>query len=53
MYTICIQPNAETNSKPDYLAIIDVDPNSTTYSQVMKLIVSLLPNSVFLIKHYL
>lgn len=42
LYTICIQPNSETNSKPDYLAIIDVDPDSTTYSQVIKFIISII-----------
>lgn len=35
LYTICIQPNPQTNRKPDYLAIIDVDSNSSTYSQVI------------------
>lgn len=35
LYTVCIQPNPLTNSKPDYLAIVDVDPNSSTYSQVI------------------
>lgn len=34
VYTICIQPNPQINKKPDYLAVIDVDPNSPTYSQV-------------------
>lgn len=34
LYTICIQPNPQKNSTPDYLAIIDVDPKSPTYSQV-------------------
>lgn len=34
LYTICIQPNTSTKNKTDYLATIDVDPNSPTYSQV-------------------
>lgn len=34
LYTICIQPNTLTKNKTDYLATIDVDPNSPTYSQV-------------------
>lgn len=34
LYTVCIQPNPETKNKPDYLATIDVDPCSATYSQV-------------------
>lgn len=34
LYTICIQPNPETTNKSDYLAIVDVDPDSPTYSQV-------------------
>lgn len=34
LYIICIQPNPQINSKPDYLATIDVDPESPTYSQV-------------------
>lgn len=35
LYTICIQPNPQINNKPDYLATIDVDPKSSTYSQVL------------------
>jgi len=34
LYTICIQPNTLTKNKTDYLATVDVDPNSPTYSQV-------------------
>lgn len=34
LYTVCIQPNPQTKNTPDYLATIDVDPNSATYSQV-------------------
>ncbi|CAH1712963.1 hypothetical protein AGLY_000499 [Aphis glycines] len=35
LYTICIQPNASTKKKSDYLATVDVNPNSPTYSQVI------------------
>lgn len=34
LYTICIQPNPQIKNKPDYLAIVDVDPDSPTYSKV-------------------
>lgn len=34
LYTICIQPNPQTKNKPDYLAVVDVDPDSPTYSRV-------------------
>ncbi|KAI5695008.1 hypothetical protein M8J76_012905 [Diaphorina citri] len=32
LYVICIQPNGQD---PDYLAVIDVDPQSKTYQQVI------------------
>ncbi|KAI5717928.1 hypothetical protein M8J77_013670 [Diaphorina citri] len=32
LYVICIQPNGQ---HPDYLAVIDVDPQSKTYQQVI------------------
>lgn len=35
VYLPCIVPPAERNDKPDYLATVDVDPNSSTYSQVI------------------
>lgn len=35
LYTICVQPNASTKNKSDYLATVDVNPNSPTYSQVI------------------
>ena len=34
VYVPCIQPLAEEKKLPDYLATIDVDPSSPTYSQV-------------------
>ncbi|EEB14090.1 Selenium-binding protein, putative [Pediculus humanus corporis] len=35
LYVPCIQPNWKNNNKSDYLATIDVDPQSPTYSQVV------------------
>ncbi|GLV40709.1 uncharacterized protein CBL_13789 [Carabus blaptoides fortunei] len=35
IYIICIQPYPEKSGKSDYLATVDVDPNSPTYSQVI------------------
>ncbi|XP_050546294.1 methanethiol oxidase [Daktulosphaira vitifoliae] len=35
LYTVCINPNPEVTNKPDYLATVDVDPKSSTYSQVI------------------
>lgn len=34
LYIPCIQPNPEKTQKPDYLATVDVDPDSQTYCQV-------------------
>lgn len=34
IYIICVQPYPEKSGKSDYLATVDVDPNSPTYSQV-------------------
>jgi len=44
IYVTCIRRNV-TPGKPDYLATIDVDPQSSTYSQVT-LITSYLRNQV-------
>ncbi|XP_050421456.1 methanethiol oxidase [Adelges cooleyi] len=35
LYVVCIQPNSEIVNKPDYLATVDVNPESPTYSQVI------------------
>lgn len=35
LYTICIQPNPKITNGSDYLAVIDVDPDSPTYSKVI------------------
>ncbi|XP_065220851.1 methanethiol oxidase [Planococcus citri] len=35
LYTICICPEPSKNKRPDYFAVIDVDPQSPTYSQVI------------------
>ncbi|KAL6982198.1 hypothetical protein U1Q18_052033, partial [Sarracenia purpurea var. burkii] len=35
LYTICICPEPLKNKRPDYFAVIDVDPESPTYSQRM------------------
>jgi len=35
IYITCIRVNTENDDKPDYLATVDVDPNSETYSQVI------------------
>lgn len=32
LYVVCVQPDA---TKQDYLATVDVDPESSTYSQVI------------------
>lgn len=35
LYTVCVRNNLQENKKPDYLATVDVDPDSPTYSQVI------------------
>ena len=35
LYVTCIQPNGEEEQKADYLAVVDVDPSSATYCQVI------------------
>ncbi|KAL1129063.1 hypothetical protein AAG570_013595, partial [Ranatra chinensis] len=35
LYVLCINPNPDANKTPDYLATVDVDPESPTYSQVI------------------
>ncbi|CAB0002019.1 unnamed protein product [Nesidiocoris tenuis] len=35
LYVVCIRPNSKVTGLPDYLATIDVDPESPTYSQVI------------------
>jgi len=35
VYLPCIQPNGKDKQKPDYLAVVDVNPNSVTYSKVI------------------
>ncbi|KAK7582755.1 hypothetical protein V9T40_014200 [Parthenolecanium corni] len=35
LYVICINPEPKKRPTPDYLAVIDVDPSSSTYSQVI------------------
>ncbi|KAK6630905.1 Methanethiol oxidase [Polyplax serrata] len=35
VYIPCIQPNWKENKRPDYLATVDVDPESPTYCQVV------------------
>jgi len=35
LYVICLQPFPEKTNKPDYLAVVDVDPSSPTYSKVI------------------
>jgi hypothetical protein len=52
LYTICIQPNALTKKKSDYLATIDVNPDSPTYSQVIIYFI-LLQCFLMLNKYYL
>lgn len=47
LYTICIQPNPQTNKTSDYLATIDVDPDSPTYSKVNMFII--LYNYIFIL----
>lgn len=42
LYAICIQPNPQINSKSDYLATIDVDPDSPTYSKVNNMFIFIL-----------
>ena len=34
IYMPCIRCNTDSDAKPDYLATVDVDPKSPTYSQV-------------------
>lgn len=34
LYVVCINPEPKKRLTPDYLAVIDVDPSSPTYSQV-------------------
>jgi hypothetical protein len=34
LYIPCIQPLAQETHRPDYLATVDVDPESPTYSKV-------------------
>lgn len=33
-YVVCVRPDAKETGLPDYLATVDVDPTSPTYSQV-------------------
>ena len=40
LYVPCIQPEGTKATKPDYLATIDVDPESPTFSQVSYIICS-------------
>ncbi|MRA75842.1 selenium-binding protein, partial [Bacillus thuringiensis] len=35
LYTVCVRNNLQENKKPDYLATVDVDSDSPTYSQVI------------------
>uniref|UniRef100_A0A0A9X941 Methanethiol oxidase n=3 Tax=Lygus hesperus TaxID=30085 RepID=A0A0A9X941_LYGHE len=35
LYVVCIRPNGKENGLPDYLATVDVDPSSPTYSQII------------------
>ena len=35
LYVCCIQPNWDKNGKSDFLATVDVDPDSKTYCQVI------------------
>lgn len=35
LYAICINPEPEIRKQPDYLAVVDVDPTSPTYCQVI------------------
>lgn len=37
LYVVCIQPN-QTEAKTDLLATVDVNPQSPTYCQVIKVI---------------
>lgn len=37
LYIPCIQPDPEGTQKPDYLATVDVDPDSQTFGQVSDL----------------
>nr|CAD7193549.1 unnamed protein product [Timema douglasi] len=40
LYVVCVQPEPEITKRPDYLATVDVDPQSDTYSQVVFLYIS-------------
>nr|CAD7603069.1 unnamed protein product [Timema genevievae] len=33
LYVVCVQPEPEITKRPDYLATVDVDPQSETYCQ--------------------
>nr|CAD7439966.1 unnamed protein product [Timema bartmani] len=35
LYVVCVQPEPEITKRPDYLATVDVDPQSETYCQVI------------------
>jgi len=35
LYVTCIQPNGKRDGKPDYLATVDVDPQSDQYCRVI------------------
>ena len=35
LYVTCIQPNATQKQKPDYLAVVDVNPNSKDYCKII------------------
>lgn len=36
MYVVCINPNYDNDHRKDYLATVDIDPNSATYCQVIQ-----------------
>nr|CAD7576853.1 unnamed protein product [Timema californicum] len=40
LYVVCVQPEPEITKRPDYLATVDVDPQSETYSQVVFLYIA-------------
>ena len=39
IYMPCIRCNTDSDAKPDYLATVDVDPQSPTYSQVCQIVI--------------
>jgi selenium-binding protein 1 len=43
LYVTCVQPFGKENGKPDYLATVDVDPNSPQFCKVINR--ALVPNS--------